>query len=284
MKDIKLFDLHSDLPTAELPLGVKLEIAKKNSYGGYRVVNAIFRGKRSLKNCEKIAKDFTLKKLSVAFEDACFEDYILDGGKISVIKINQLCERLCNYYPTYISLGWNNTNIFCGGCAESGNLTEYGKVFVKGLNKKRCVVDCAHANKKSFYSLCEHADRVICSHTAFDWVYPHRRNIDKEQVKTILQKGGIIGLIGVGHFLSGVKDKLKNYEQALLLHIERYVEEFGVAGLAIGSDFYGSDAPVYTDGDYGFTQSLFEKLLSRGFTKEEINMILYKNAFEFFSI
>ena len=108
--------------------------------------------------------------------------------------------------------------------------------------------------------------------------------IDKEQIKVILQKNGIIGLIGVGHFLTGIKGNKKNYEEAFFCHLENYLNEFGSKGLCIGSDFYGSDALVCESGDYSFVKKIVKRLELWGVSSKDINNLLYENAMHFFKL
>lgn len=284
MNNIKIFDLHSDLPTSNQSLKRSLKIQNFCKKSGFIAINAVYRGSRTLQECENLAKEFHSSGAFLSFEDCCFEEIINRDGASVEENISFLHGRLIKYSPLYLSLGWNYDNAFCGGCAGGGELTNSGKYFISLLNKSGHAVDCAHANQKSFYQIVEQAKRPICSHTAFQWIYPHKRNIDKEQVEAILKKGGIIGLIGVGHFLTGIKGSTKNFEQAFYLHLENYLNHFGANGLCIGSDFYGSNAPMCSDGDYTFTQRLQEKLINWGVGVNDREKILYKNALNFFSL
>ncbi len=280
--DINLFDLHTDLPTA-VGLEDNLNLAKRNAQSGICAINAVYRGNRSLKEAIKIATAFSLAHLPIAFEDACYEDYLLSNLTQKEEGIINLSLKLCVFNPLYISLGWNYDNLFTGGCAQKGELTKCGEIFISALNGNKVAVDVAHSNKKSFYQIVSRAKRVLCSHTAFEWIYPHRRNLDEMQVKAILNKGGIIGLIGVGHFLSGIKNA-KGREEAFFNQLEGYVKKFGINGLAIGSDFYGSDAPVFADGDYTFVKKLTHVLQKKGMKSGDIERILHTNARLFFNI
>ncbi len=281
--NINLFDLHTDLPTAAGLDGNNLNVAKRNSQSGIFAINAVYGGGRSLNDALKIATAFSLAHLPIAFEDACYEDYLLSNLTQKEEGVINLSSKLCAFNPLYISLGWNYDNLFAGGCAQKGGLTKYGEIFISALNGNKLAVDVAHSNKNSFYQIVGRAKRVLCSHTAFEWIYPHRRNLDEMQVKAILNKGGIIGLIGVGHFLSGVKNA-KGREDAFFNQIDGYVKKFGVNGLAIGSDFYGSDAPIFADGDYTFVKKLTQVLQKKGIKSGDIERILYTNARLFFNI
>lgn len=280
---IKLYDLHSDLPTSLINKSTKLIIAKNNQKLGYNAINAIYRGNNSLQNSIKIAKIFKNAGLDIAFEDCCFANYIFNGLTPSYSKINSLIKILCDLNAKYISLGWNYDNLFCGGCKEGGSLTKHGVYAIKLINGYGVAVDCSHANQKSFYAICENSKRVICSHTAFSWIFAHKRNITKEQVKAIILKKGIIGVIGVGHFLSGVKGSIKNYQSAFYEHIQGFLQEFGANNLAIGSDFFGSDAPVFLEAKYHFLYEILNKLAKSGVSENDIKRIAYKNAQNYFN-
>ena len=277
------YDLHSDLPTSNLQAFEQKVACEKNQKGGVRVINAIYNNKNCLDNAIFLAKYFLSLNVDIAFEDCCYFSYLNSGDKPLSEKIYSLINILCSFNPKYISLGWNNDNIFLGGCAGNGDLTNEGRLVVKLLNEKGVVVDCAHSNKKSFYSLLEHSNRLICSHSAFEWVFPHKRNLDKAQVKALIDRGGIIGLVGVGHFLTGIKGSKKNYEQAFFEHLYGYIQQFGSKALCIATDFYGSDATVYEDGDYNFIYNLKNKLVKSGINDSDIDNILYKNALNYFN-
>ena len=282
MSKIKLFDLHSDLPTSSLKN--KLSLAKQNVENGNLCINAVYRGKLKSDKAFALARDFFNQGCLLAFEDCCYQDFFIDAEKnINCDKVRALVIKLSTFSPLYLSLGWNYENCFCGGCASSAPLTAHGEIFIEQSNACNIAVDLAHTNEKSFYQILNKANKVLCSHTAFQWVYPHRRNLDKNQVRAVLDKGGIIGVIAVGHFLSGIKSNNKNYKNAYFEHIKSYLKNFGVNGLCIGSDFYGSDAPVYADGDYGFVQEVHDFFKNIGFSHQDCEKVLYKNAVNFFN-
>jgi membrane dipeptidase len=279
---INLVDLHSDLPTSNRLNCEKIEIAKENKAQGVFAINAVYRGNIRLNEALDIANEFYHNGLRVAFEDACYHDFLIQNGAVLGERIKELACKLSSVNPLYVSLGWNYDNLFVGGCAQNGNLTDYGKAFIEELNASCISVDLAHSNKESFYHIIYNARKALCSHAAFEWIYPHRRNLDEEQVKALLNKGGIIGIIAVGHFLSGVKDE-KGRELAFYRQLEGYVKKFGVNGLSIGSDFYGSDAPVFLDGDYSFISRLKQFFEKMGVNSTGVEKVLYKNAIDFFA-
>ena len=286
MSNFNLYDLHSDLLTSSLTLKQKQNAIKKIKKQGNRSINAIYNDNLTWKKASVLAGKFSKSGENLlAFENCCYPSFkseIYGNDFSSEIKIQELANSLLKFNPLYLSLCWNNQNYFASGCASSGGLTVAGRKFIEQVNKLGGVLDVAHINEQGFYELIEIGGKVICSHTAFNFVFAHRRNISEHQIGLILQKGGIVGLVAVGHFLTGAKKSISAYENAFYEHIDGYLQKFGDKGLAIATDFYGSDAPVFSNGNYGFIDMLANKLLSRGINEISVKNILYKNASDFF--
>jgi len=183
-------------------------------------------------------------------------------------------DKVCALKPFSVGLVWNENNNVAGGAYGDGDLTDWGRVVIERLVKAGVVIDLAHLNKKSFYSVLEHTKklggRVFCSHTCFFDVNPHPRNIDRDQIRAIIECVGIVGLTLVPVFLNGTDTA--QFDD-VLSHIRWFVENFGDDNLAIGTDFNGTDhLPVGLESYEGFVE--FEKHLTTG-------KIFYKNAERF---
>ena len=99
----------------------------------------------------------------------------------------------------------------------------------------------------------------------------------KEQIAYIIEKNGIIGITFVSEFLSCRKAKVDD----IVRHIDYFVQRFGVNNLAIGTDFFGT-TPVNGILNYSNFSKIFDRLISLGYSQENIDRISYKNAQEFF--
>ena len=286
MLSFNLYDLHSDLLTSSLTLRQKQNAIKKIKKQGNRSINAIYNDNLSWNQASILADEFSKNgDTLLAFENCCYPDFnkhLFGSDFSSESKIKELANSLLKFNPLYLSLCWNNQNAFASGCATSGGITSAGRKFIEQINGLGGILDTAHINEQGFYELIDLGERVICSHTAFNFIFPHRRNISEHQIRLILQKGGIVGLVAVGHFLTGAKGSISAYENAFYEHIDGYLQKFGDCGLAIATDFYGSDAPVFLNGDYSFVSAIANKLLSRGISEASVKNILYKNASDFF--
>lgn len=278
---IKLFDLHNDLLTATAKTD-KQEFIKKNQKSGYRSIYALFKGERTLNETLEIyekAKKIGVKYFS--FEDACYLDESTDNESIAA-----LFEKIAAINPLYVSLCWNYENAFAFGAFETvkAGLKSAGVKFIEKLNLKNIPIDTAHINEYGFYEILDIAKKTLCSHTAFDFIFSHRRNINDAQIKAMISRGGIIGLNCVGHFLTDKKFAPEIAAEAFFKSADLFVQKYGENNLVLGSDFFGSDYIAFKE-DYAiFYEELTENFLKRNFAENFLTKFFYKNAVDFFKI
>ncbi len=260
---MKVFDLHNDVLTE-----VKNYKSEINNYPkNYKIVTAIYRGKRSFNNVKNLLSDYyklKSKHTYIAFEDIGYKDLDL--------------KALLSYNPLYVSLTHNGENALGYGVNYYKDLKPKGIETIKCLNEYGYTLDIAHLSKKATYSAINLANNVICSHTAFNKVYYNKRNLDDEVIRDIISKNGIIGLTFVGYFLSRKPANL----YSVLEHIEYFLGKFSEDNLVIGSDFNGTDyLPKNLENYLGF-ENLYNLLLEKGYSKNVIEKILFKNAENYF--
>ncbi len=255
-------DFHNDFPTDKNCKEILEEYNKNQNI----IVGAIFGGKRNFTDILSISNYLYNTKgtnIYLAYEDIGYINGISD------------LQTLISFKPCYITLGWNNDNKLCGGASGDGGLTEFGKQVVKVLNENKIAIDLAHTNEKSFIEIYDLASEVVCSHTCFKTIRNHFRNLNDFQLKLLNLRNAPVGLAFYKDFLTenrncSIEDVLKS--------IFYFTEKFGVANLCLGTDFYGcKDLPTGIHEDYSFENLLSEKLLKAGYTKLQIDFILYKN-------
>jgi len=210
---------------------------------------------------------FTLARKANTISRTAFEDISFVDDITKLLEVN----------PLYCSLTWNYDNKFAGGALQDGELTGLGKDAIEFLNSANIPLDTAHLNRKSFFEAVTCADKVLCSHTCFDYVCSHPRNLTDEQIIYIIEKKGIIGITFVSEFLSDSIAKIDD----IIRHIDYFVQKFGVKNLAIGTDFLGT-APVDGISNYFDISKISNRLVGLGYSQEAINQIFFKNAQEFF--
>lgn len=186
--------------------------------------------------------------------------------------------KIIAFNPVYCSLTWNYNNNLAGGALDDGGLTCLGKSAIRFLNSNNIIVDVAHLNRRSFFDVIDCADKVICSHTAVDALKNHLRNLTDEQIKLVIEKGGVVGLTPVRAFIKG-EGRLLDFAQT----IDYCAQKFGVEHFCIGTDYYGS-----TDFDENLSRyehfcKLKAELLRFGYTQSDIDLLFYQNAKRLFS-
>lgn len=278
---LKLFDLHNDLLTSTAEAD-KQKYVKKNQKCGYRSIYALFKGKRTLNETFEIyekAKKYGVKYF--AFEDVCYLNENADNQSITA-----LFEKIAIINPLYVSLCWNYENTFAFGAYETAKagLKSAGVKFIEKLNLKNIPIDTAHISEYGFYEILDVAKKTLCSHTAFDFIFPRRRNINDAQIKALISRGGIIGLNCVGYFLTEQKNAPEIAAEVFFKSADLFIQKYGEDNLAVGTDFFGSDYLAFKEDYSVFYEELVENFLKRNISEKLLSKFFYKNAVKFFNL
>ncbi len=186
-----------------------------------------------------------------------------------------------------ITLTWNNRNYVADGIkvGGGGGLTSFGKELIKVMNELKMVVDVSHLSEKGFWDVVELAENVMASHSNAFSLCSHPRNLKDDQIKALAEKGGIIGITAVPHFLrDGGEASVGDYVR----HIEYVAEMVGLDNVAVGFDFVDHIPGIedkFVDGLEGdrSVSKLGVLLEDSGFASEGVDKILGKNLLGFFS-
>jgi membrane dipeptidase len=225
-------------------------------------------------------------KLAIAFDiEGC---NLLNGDLDMVSKLYSLGVK-------QMVFAYNNCNSAGGGCfGIDGGLTNFGKKLVSKCNQVGMVIDCSHvgyATTMDIINFSEHP--VVFSHSNSFAIKEHPRNIKDAQIYSCAQKGGVIGVNGIGIFLGDHND---TRTIKIVEHIDYIVQKVGSNHVGIGLDcvfdlaevqaYVKSSPSMFPDG-YGFENVLIaqpeqflelkELLALRGYSSEAINNILGDN-------
>src|SRR5256714_3696259 len=124
--------------------------------------------------------------------------------------------------------------IFAATGSSNDGLTAFGREIVQECERLGIIIDLAHINPRGFEEIVDLTKKpLIVSHTNARKFYDIERNISDEQIKTIGQRGGVIGINAI--LVSGNRDKstIDHY----IDHIEHVIDLIGIDGVAIGFDF-----------------------------------------------
>jgi membrane dipeptidase len=163
-------------------------------------------------------------------------------------------------------------NAFAGSAhgAKKYGLTEQGRALVSEMERRKILVDLAHASPKTIEDVTAIATRpVVVSHTGVRGTCDNRRNLSDDQLRKIAATGGVIG-IGFWDVAVCGKDA-----RAIARAIRYTARVVGVDHVALGSDFDGAiEAPFDVTGLPLLTQALQEQ----AFTDAEIEKIMGGNV------
>ena len=94
-------------------------------------------------------------------------------------------------------LAYNRTNLICDGALDrtTSGLTRFGELVVEECNRVGILLDCTHTGKNATLQIIERSSQpVVFSHSNPNGLVPNPRNIDDDQIKACVAKGGMIGL------------------------------------------------------------------------------------------
>lgn len=200
-----------------------------------------------------------------------------------------------------------------------GGLSEYGEKVVAEMNRVGIMVDLSHVSDNTFRdALAITKVPVIASHSSARKFTPgFERNMSDELITAMAENGGVMMINFGGTFIdsayaagsSKVREHLVNYMvdnglsrsdsafrayaaeysaannpfptvQRVADHIDHVVSLVGIDHVGFGSDFDGVGDSLPTGlKDVSMFPNLIAELLKRGYSKEDIEKICYKNIF-----
>ena len=222
------------------------------------------------------------------------EDVIFSIEGCDYIKDTNELEELYKLGLRNILLVWNNPNKYGSGNRGDYGLTDLGKEFLIKAIDLGISIDLSHMNKKTFYDSIELIKeqkalgkevKVIASHSNCFSICHHERNLDDEELRALRGVDGLLGLVGYSVFTKD-EDSMDDMKELYLQHIKRAVEILGIGRVGVSSDdmdfckvlFEKDFGPMVFD--YSSIQKDLKELLSKEFSDEEINKIMYKNVYD----
>ena len=244
----------------------------KNQYN--RFCSAATGMLKPAKNRRDILNNFKRKKVSaiLTVENA---DFL--GGDLKKLKI---AERLG---VKILGLCWNNENCLAFPNSPIPEIHDlplklFGREVVSALNGSNILADVSHLNFGGFMDVAAISKKpFIASHSACYSVFPHPRNLTDEQIKSISERGGVVGLNLYSRFLNGTN---KTEFDDIIRHFKHLIKVGGESVAAIGSDFDGMECelPIKTASD----MPLLADRLIREFGFITAEKICYRNALRLF--
>jgi membrane dipeptidase len=200
----------------------------------------------------------------------------------------------------HMLLSYNDKNMAGGGCHDQDDpgLSPLGRRLVEEMNRVGMVVDATHTAYRTTMEIFEVSkDPVIFSHSNPRALYDHERNIRDDQIQACARSGGVVGINGVGIFLSGRDDDAS--PAMVARHIDYVAQLVGPQHVGLGLDYviedkvqmleffklineiYGDDQYPILD-SYSFTSpaqvpQITDELLTLGYGDEDVINFLGDN-------
>lgn len=188
--------------------------------------------------------------------------------------------RVYNDGVRLITLTWNFENeIGFPGCdlnAREKGLKEFGIEIVSAMNELGMIIDVSHLSDGGFYDVVKFSKKpFVASHSNARSVCNHGRNITDNMIKSLAEKGGVIGINYEQEFIS---NKGVTTVEDIISHIKHIYNVAGIDVIALGSDFDGINSKDYEIKDIADMEKLVQGLYSSGFKEKDIEKICYKNT------
>ncbi|RLI61008.1 MAG: hypothetical protein DRO88_13595 [Promethearchaeia archaeon] len=215
------------------------------------------------------------------------------GGYDSELKSLRLAYKL-GLRSTGIT--WANVNQFGTGFlfrseqVEDRGLTAEGRNFVREAQRLGITIDVSHLNDRSFWDVMEITQKpIMASHSNVRAVCNIGRNLNDDQIRTIYENHGVIGLNWGTTFLDPkvkVEDLFKSDPKigfdVILKHINHIVSLTDINTIAIGSDYDGIKIPECLNSADKMPK-FYQYLLDNGYSKQDLEKITFGNFYRLFS-
>jgi membrane dipeptidase len=137
----------------------------------------------------------------------------------------------------HMLLAYNSRNLVGDGCHEDSDvgLSRFGKALVAEMNRVRMMVDVTHTGYRTSMEAIELSSApVVFTHSNAKAIWGHQRNITDDQARACAQTGGVIGVNGVGLFLS--EARFDKSPEIIGRHIQYFADLVGPQHVGLGMD------------------------------------------------
>jgi len=163
-----------------------------------------------------------------------FQNATMIGNSLAPLEI------LYEQGTRWIQLTYNERNLLGDGCTERTNagLSDFGVAVVERMNELGIIVDLSHCGRQTTDDGIAFSDPGACfTHTMCEALYPgHPRAKTDAQIKAMADKGGVMGIIGLGYMIGpdpGGETTIETYVD----HIDHAVKVGGIDHVGLASDF-----------------------------------------------
>lgn len=216
-------------------------------------------------------------------------DSIIQQNKIAAVigvegghHIENSIDKLVNLYNAgmrYMTITWNNSTDWAVSAQDSRSstvgLSDFGRQVIRTMDSLGIIIDVSHTGIKTIQDILQETQNpIVATHSGVRALRNHYRNLYDWQIQDIANSGGVIGVVFYPYFLNGSSNA--NIED-VIAHIDYIKNLVGIDYVAIGSDFDGIEVVPLGLEDTSKYPNLTEALFDHGYSREDVEKILYKN-------
>jgi len=221
---------------------------------------------------EDLARNYRNKKISAILS--------IEGGEALMGNIENV-EHFYGRGVRIMALTWNRENELGFGQATGSKegLKPFGIEVLKKMEELGIMLDISHINEAGFWDAHRHSTRpYMASHSNAYSVTPHDRNLKDNQIKAMVERGGVIGLVLYPLILSqGSSADISD----IMAHVGHFIDIGAGGNLGLGGDLDG-----FGTMPKGFTcvlsYKILEKAIADEYGKETARRIMSGNTYDFF--
>lgn len=183
-------------------------------------------------------------------------------------------------------------NRYCCGTGSEGGFTDEGRELLREMSRVGMLMDATHLADQSFWDALEVYDGpVLASHHNCRSLVPGDRQLNDDQIKALIERGGVIGAAFDNWMLTPGWKKYETSPDTVSMenvadHIDHVCQLAGNANHSgIGTDLDGGFGREQSPGDLDTIadiQKLAGVLARRGYSSADIEGILHGNFVRFF--
>jgi len=186
------------------------------------------------------------------------------------------------------SLGpvWSRPTIFAEGVpfrfpstGDTGpGLSPAGFDLVRECNALGIMLDMSHLNERGFWDVVESSDApIVATHSNTYEICPNARNLTDDQLRSIGQSEGMVGLNFATAFLRpDGQMKADTTLETMLRHLDHMIRLAGEDHVGLGSDFDGAMVPEGI-GDTAGLPALRAAMAAHGYDEALMEKLCYRN-------
>lgn len=219
--------------------------------------------------------------------------YILSlEGADSIRSLSHL-ERAYSAGLRALSLAHYGPGVHAQGTDATGGLTAKGRELLREIGRLGIILDLTHLSDESFWEVIDcYSGPIWASHQNCRSLVPHQRQWSDDQIREVLRRGGIMGVVLDGWMLTPHWIRGTTTPASAQLHLDAVVDQIDhvcqIAGnvrqVGIGSDLDGAfgreQTPIEVDSVSDLLR-LGPLLRRRGYDGEDIGAIAHGNFVRF---